>query len=87
MYKTVLSRMKFALGLVAASSIAFTSPSIQAQSWPDKPVKLVIPFAAGGTTDILGRLLAQQFSSQIPCGWVYHHVGFGQYVDRKSLSL
>lgn len=34
----------------------------QAQSWPTKPIKLIIPFAAGGTTDILGRILAQQMT-------------------------
>ena len=40
-----------------------TSPSIaNAQTWPDKPIKLIIPFAAGGTTDILGRILAQQLT-------------------------
>jgi len=46
-----------ALACIASSSIT------QAQSWPDKPVKLIVPFAAGGTTDILGRILAQQMTS------------------------
>ncbi|MBU3620678.1 tripartite tricarboxylate transporter substrate binding protein [Polynucleobacter sp. CS-Odin-A6] len=36
-----------------------------AQSWPTKQIKLVIPFAAGGTTDILGRLLAQQLTKDL----------------------
>jgi tripartite-type tricarboxylate transporter receptor subunit TctC len=64
MFKSVFKRMNLALGLVAAATIVFNSPLAQAQSWPDKPVKLVIPFAAGGTTDILGRLLAQQLSTE-----------------------
>jgi tripartite-type tricarboxylate transporter receptor subunit TctC len=56
-----------ALGCVLISVgtlVCIFSPSIaQAQSWPDKPVRLIIPFAAGGTTDILGRILAQQMTT------------------------
>lgn len=47
------------LGITMLAAISFTSPT-QAQTWPDKPIKLIIPFAAGGTTDIIGRILAQQ---------------------------
>lgn len=62
MFKAIRNHFKFALGLIAVSAIACTSPGIQAQSWPDKPIKLIIPFAAGGTTDIIGRVLAQQMT-------------------------
>jgi len=59
---TVLRHVLINLGTLAC----IASPSItQAQSWPDKPIKLIIPFAAGGTTDILGRILAQQMTTVI----------------------
>jgi len=61
--KDRITAIKFALISIGAM-LYLTSPSItQAQSWPDKPVKLIIPFAAGGTTDILGRILAQQMTT------------------------
>lgn len=47
-------------GLILITGI---STLTQAESWPTKPIKLVIPFAAGGTTDILGRILAQQMTT------------------------
>jgi tripartite-type tricarboxylate transporter receptor subunit TctC len=36
-----------------------------AQEWPTKPVTLVVPFAAGGTTDLVGRPLAQNLAARL----------------------
>ncbi|MBU1358148.1 MAG: tripartite tricarboxylate transporter substrate binding protein [Gammaproteobacteria bacterium] len=36
-----------------------------AQSYPTKPVHVVVPFAAGGPTDVLGRLVAQEFTDKL----------------------
>jgi tripartite-type tricarboxylate transporter receptor subunit TctC len=36
-----------------------------AQSYPNKPVKLIVPFAAGGPIDVMGRLIAQRLSSDL----------------------
>ena len=39
----------------------FTAPLAGAQGFPERPVKLVVPFAAGGTLDVIGRPIAEQF--------------------------
>ncbi len=52
--------------ILFVGALTFAFPHlVSAQSWPTKPIKLVIPFAAGGTTDILGRLLAQQLTKDL----------------------
>ena len=51
-------------GFIALVALALAWPA-SAQQYPSKPVKIIIPFAAGGVTDIAGRLIAQRLSEKL----------------------
>jgi len=54
-------------GLVLASAVSFAlAPAIGlAQAYPAKPIRLIVPFPAGGATDILARALSQKLGEKI----------------------
>jgi tripartite-type tricarboxylate transporter receptor subunit TctC len=51
----------FAIGMAAGAAALALSGPVHAQTYPAKPVRIIIPFGAGGGTDIQGRLLAKKF--------------------------
>jgi len=50
--------------LISAPLVAQTNPSA-IKSYPDKPIKLVIPYPPGGATDVIGRIMAQELSKSL----------------------
>nr|WP_314261997.1 tripartite tricarboxylate transporter substrate binding protein [uncultured Devosia sp.] len=52
------------VALAVAGAFAL-SASAFAQEFPDKPINLVVPFAAGGSTDLVGRVVAEAMSQQL----------------------
>jgi tripartite-type tricarboxylate transporter receptor subunit TctC len=46
--------------LAAAALSALGLPALAQEKWPSKPITFIVPFPAGGTTDILGRLIGQK---------------------------
>jgi tripartite-type tricarboxylate transporter receptor subunit TctC len=57
-----MSRHFSVLGVACALGL---TASTQALTWPDQPVRIVVPFAAGGTTDVVARVLAEGLSSRL----------------------
>lgn len=56
--RTLVTTVAFVLALGASSAFAQAA-------WPAKPIRLVIPFPAGGSTDIVGRLIAEKLSQSL----------------------
>jgi tripartite-type tricarboxylate transporter receptor subunit TctC len=62
-----MNKRSFALTLTtAAAAVALGLPlTAAAQAWPAKPIRMVIPFPAGGATDIIGRVIAQKLGAAL----------------------
>lgn len=50
--------LAFALAGMAAAACA------TAQNYPDKPIRIIVPFAPGGGSDVVGRLIAQKLNAR-----------------------
>jgi len=55
-------RGMFRIGTLLAAFLVCCAPALAQQSFPTKPVRLLIPYAAGGAVDILGRTLGDELS-------------------------
>ena len=77
---TVLSRRAAMLLVTALAGIGLTQaiPQARAQTYPDRQVKVIVPFAAGGPTDVMARLIAQKLSERLKQQfYVENHPGAG----------
>ena len=70
-----LSRRKFLQMTAGAAALPWISHSAWAEAYPTRPVHLIVEVAAGGSPDIVGRLIAQ---------WLSEHLGQPVVVDDRS---
>jgi len=52
-------------GIVLAALWAFWASGVFAQNYPNRPIRLIVPFAAGGGSDFVGRLIGQKLTDQM----------------------
>jgi len=57
--------MRIHIVVAALLAAAACAPIAQAQSYPAKPIRMILPFPPGGPTDITGRAIAQKLSEQL----------------------
>lgn len=58
-----------------ATLIAVAAPPAHAQEWPDRPIRMIVPFAAGGSTDVAARLVGEYLTRAL---------GQQVYVDNRT---
>jgi len=61
----VVQRFAMSIALVSITGVS----SVGAQSYPTKPIRLIIPFAPGGSNDIVGRVYAAQLTERLGMKW------------------
>ena len=72
---------------IAVLSILGAAGSASAQQWPDKPIKLLVPFAAGGNIDVTGRLMAARLSQTLGQQMVVENrVGGGGIIAMEAVQ-
>ncbi len=66
------------LHLASAAVVVHAAPGFaSAQSYPDRPVRMIVPYAPGGPTDVITRLLAQRLTERLGKQFFVENVGGG----------
>lgn len=60
-----MTKLAHAVAALLAAVASLTSLAAVAQEWPTRPLRLIVPFPPGGTSDIVGRMVAQPVSDRL----------------------
>lgn len=67
--------LKAMLGMTALAAVSLISVSASAETYPDRTITMVVPFAAGGPTDTVARLVAESMSKDLGQQIIVENVG------------
>src|SRR5262249_42298445 len=84
-------KLLFSCAMLMVASLAILTPaspaSAQEQTYPDHPVRIIVPIGAGGAYDIIGRLLANKLTEQIgQTFFVENRTGAGTLVGTQAAA-
>jgi tripartite-type tricarboxylate transporter receptor subunit TctC len=67
--------MKLFASLLCALACTVALPVVAQDNWPSKPVKLISPFPAGGTSDVMARMVAEALSKELGQQFIVDNIG------------
>ena len=70
-----MQRRHLVAATLAAASLALPLASLAQADYPNKPVKIIVPFPAGGTSDVMGRLMADELGKAFKQPFVVENIG------------
>jgi len=69
------ARRRFLQLAFGAAALPAVARAAKAQSYPARPVRVIVPFAPGGPTDVFARLMAQKLSEQVGAQFYVENIG------------
>ena len=63
------------LGAATAALALFVAPTLAQDNWPSKPVKIIVPFPPGGTSDVMARMVAAPLSKEFGQQFIIENIG------------
>src|SRR3954453_3908155 len=82
----MISRRAWLAGAVASSAALTRRGQAQAQTYPSRVIKMIVPFAPGGPADTMARLAAQQLSSRLGQSVIIDNRGGGGGTIAKAAA-
>jgi tripartite-type tricarboxylate transporter receptor subunit TctC len=80
------SLQRFAIWLIASLAALIAAPT-HAQTWPVRPVRIIVPFSAAGTADLLTRIVADRLSASLGEPFVVENrPGAGGLIGQESVA-